>query len=130
MMLKMLIISFVFLNLSITLNAQTLSKDSIIKIALADTRNFKLNKEELKQFRKTGKNGNSDLFKPKAATVSNAKLLTDSDYVTAYRIAAYNKTVKRHTLGHSFLTGGLIYIGAIIFATTVLLFVFLDKATK
>lgn len=86
--------------------AQTAGADSLIRIARADAKNFRLNDADFKQFRKNRGNSGSDYFKPAAANVSNSALLQDSAYVTAYRQAAYAKTHHRHTAGHYVLWGG------------------------
>ncbi|MBS1527441.1 MAG: hypothetical protein JST19_17470 [Bacteroidetes bacterium] len=90
-----------------TAKAQTAPADSITKIARADAKNFRLNKQDFKKFRKDRRNANSDYFKPARANVSNAALLGDSVYVKAYRAAAYAKTRHRHTTGHYVLLGGI-----------------------
>jgi len=106
------------------LRAQTTHKDSVTAIATADTKNFMLNKEDLKTFRRMAhRRRYSDLFKPKAADVSDIQLLKDSDYVQAYRHVAFIKTRKRHTTGHyivvigSAIIGGSIVLISIILAT-------------
>ena len=86
--------------------AQTAGTDSLIRIARADAKNFRLNDQDFKQFRKNRGNSGSDYFKPVAANVSNSALLQDSVYVMAYRQAAYAKTHHRHTAGHYVLWGG------------------------
>ena len=86
--------------------AQTAATDSVISIAKADAKTFRLNDEDFKQFRKNRGNSGSDYFKPLATNVSNAALLRDSAYVMAYRRAAYAKTRHRRTAGHYILLGG------------------------
>jgi len=86
--------------------AQTAGTDSLIRVARADAKNFRLNDRDFKQFRKNRGNAGSDYFKPAAANVSNSALLQDSVYVMAYRQAAYAKTHHRHTAGHYVLWGG------------------------
>jgi hypothetical protein len=86
--------------------AQTAGTDSLVRIARADAKNFRLNDADFKQFRKNRHNSGSDYFKPVAANVSNSALLNDSAYVMAYRQAAYAKTRHRHTAGHYVLWGG------------------------
>ena len=86
--------------------AQTTGTDSLVNIARADAKNFRLNDADFKQFRKNRHNSGSDYFKPVAANVSHSALLNDSVYVAAYRQAAYAKTRHRHTVGHYVLWGG------------------------
>jgi hypothetical protein len=86
--------------------AQTTGTDSLIRIARADAKNFRLNDANFKKFRKNRRNSSSDYFKPVAANVSNSALLNDSVYVAAFRQEAYAKTRHRHTAGHYVLWGG------------------------
>ena len=92
-----------------TLKAQVMSADSIKIIAQKDVQKFKLDKSDLKTFRKQGKNSNSDFFKPTTKSVSNATLLNDSVYVATYRALAYKKTKRRKTVAHYILIGGIVY---------------------
>ncbi len=102
--------------------AQTTHKDSVTEIATADTKNFMLNKEDLQAFRRLGpKRRFSDYFKPKAANVSDIRLLKDSDYVQAYRHIAFIKTRKRHAAGHYILIIGSSIVGVILIATVIVL---------
>lgn len=126
-MLKPLIFSLLILLAISGLHAQTLSRDSLVKLANADVRNFKLNRSDFKRFRKSRSNSYSDLFKPTKATVADTTLLTDSVYVNAFRNAAYGKTRKRHTTGHYFLIGGTIYVAANFLAGVVIILVLLAK---
>jgi hypothetical protein len=93
--------------MAFTTKAQTAATDSVVKIAKADAKAFRLNDEDFKKFRKNRGNSGSDYFKPSAANVSNAALLRDSAYVMAYRRAAYTKTRHRRTAGHYILLGGV-----------------------
>jgi len=124
---KILIVSMLLVVCSaVSLFAQDIKRDSIIKIAMADAENFELNKKDMEKFRidrrdqllgmhdpskmfdrnyreqvRTQKvDYTSDYFKPTKAMVSDSTLLTDSVYVKAFRDAAYNKTLKKRTAGH------------------------------
>jgi hypothetical protein len=111
---------FLFIAVTAMLNAkaQTMNSDSVIRIAKADAQNFKLNDADLLRFRKTGRDPNSDYFKPEVA--SSSTLLKDSTYVKAYRETAFKKTKGRHTTGHYVLIGGIVAVVAIavIYAAT------------
>lgn len=113
-MLKKITISlFLVFMISFEINAQTLSVDSLKIIAYQDTRKFKLNKADLKTFRKNKNNSTSDYFKPTATYTSNLNFLKDSTYVKAFREAAYIKTKRRKTVAHYVLVGGIVYAIAI-----------------
>jgi hypothetical protein len=92
----LLILSFLIAGVE----AQTPNRDSITRIAKQDAELFWLNKKDLKTFRKDRHNYTSDFFKPIKAVVSDTALLKDSVYVKAYRRIAFEKTRKRHTIGH------------------------------
>ena len=87
--------------------AQSVSRDSATRAAQADVKNFRLNDADLDHFRKSGRNPNSDYFKPAIAGVSNSTFLKDSTYVKTYREMAFKKTKKRRTAGHYILFGGI-----------------------
>lgn len=112
---------------SISLFSQTVSKDSIIKIAQTDVKLFKLSSEDFQIFRKNKGNYTSDFFKPKLGAVSDTLLLKDSVYVKAYRQAAYNKSLKKRTIGHYILVGGAVYAVLTVVVAIVTLFVVLGK---
>lgn len=90
--------------------------DSVIQIARADAKNFRLSKEDFKKFRINRGNSASDYFKPGQANVSQGALLRDSAYVKAFRAAAYAKTRHRHTAGHYLLLGGVVLTVALLVA--------------
>jgi hypothetical protein len=103
------------------LQAQISHLDSVTAIAKADAKNFILDKDDLKKFRRLGPNrSKSDLFKPKAANVSATRLLQDSAYVEAYRHTAFVKTRKMHTAGHYILIFGSIAVGLVLIISVVL----------
>ena len=130
-MFKVLIFSLMLvLQTAMQVDAQVLNKDSVVKVANSDAQRFKLGNEELRRFRKNNYNANSDLFKPAASAISDSTLLNDSAYVTAYRIAAYDRTVKRRTTGHKLLLGGGIYVAATVLATFITLLVLFGHAKK
>jgi hypothetical protein len=108
MMIKRFFIALLLASIAtLAVEAQTTAADSLVKVAQADAKNFRLNNVDFKRFRKNRGNSGSDYFKPLAADVSNSALLSDSVYVMAYRQAAYAKTHHRHTAGHYILWGGV-----------------------
>jgi hypothetical protein len=141
-MAKHLVISLIFLLfLTGKPDAQNIRRDSLIKLAKADAKNFRLSETDLTRFRidrrdymtklhnplkAFDKNYQadmlqhpadymSDFFKPTKADVSDATLLSDSGYVRAFRDAAYNKTLKRRTAGHYVAVYGSIFTGVAAF---------------
>lgn len=124
MMSRALMFTLLLMSFSaVKLQAQKTRKDSITRIAQADSKNFRLNKTDLKKFRKDRRNYNSDFFKP--PKVRDSTLLKDSLYLKAFRDAAYKKTRKRRTAGHYVIIGAANYatglIGTIILFTNGLL---------
>ena len=106
-MIKLFCITLLFAGVTaFAAKAQTAHTDSLVNMARADAKNFRLNDADFKKFRQNRGNSGSDYFKPAAANVSNSALLADSVYVMAYRQAAYAKTHHRHTAGHYILWGG------------------------
>lgn len=99
-MIKALLTSLLVLNFTAATQAQFSHRDSVIKVAVIDVRNFRLDKAAMKRFRDDRRNPNSDLFKPFAANVSDVTLLQDSVYVKAFRQVAWQKTGKRRTAWH------------------------------
>ena len=86
--------------LALKAQAQNLREDSIKKIAITDAKKFKLDKADLRVFRRNRSNLASDYFKPVRAAVSDTALLKDSVYVKAYREKAWNRTRHRRTVWH------------------------------
>lgn len=123
-MLKACVISILSVAaLSATLQAQTRARDSVMKVAKADARHFRLDKAHLREFRKN-RNIYADYFKPDKALVSDTLLLQDSVYVQAFRSAAYERTRHRRTAGHYVWLSSTIFLGAVIaFFTTVIILV-------
>jgi C-terminal processing protease CtpA/Prc len=104
MLKPLLITAFLIALLTAGTQAQTLSRDSIINIAKADAKNFRLNDADLKKFKKKWKK-TSDYFKPTKTNVSDTTLLRDSVYVQTYRYVAYVKTRSRHSTGYYVIFG-------------------------
>ncbi len=97
--------AFLMVFLSFHLKAQTGHRDSIIKIAIADAKNFRLGDADMKDFRKNRRHLAADYFNPTITAASDTALLKDSVYVQTYRQTAYKKTRKRRTVAHHVLMG-------------------------
>lgn len=113
-MLKVLISALILLS-TVSILAQTTDSRSLIRKARTDVVNFKINKTDLKEFKKNKRNDSSDFFKPVKSMVSDTTLLTDSIYVKAFRGYAYVKTRSRVNTGIYALVGGGIIIGYLTF---------------
>lgn len=56
----------------------------------------------------------SDYFKPNEVGIQNKSLLQDSDYVKAYKITAYNRTLRQIKLNKTIIiTGGIVIVGIV-----------------
>ncbi|MBW4889853.1 hypothetical protein KXQ82_09005 [Mucilaginibacter sp. HMF5004] len=110
--------------------AQTMHRDSVTKIARDDARNFKLNENDKERFKLDKDNYSSDFFKPTDKIASDNKLLQDSVYVKAFRAAAYSKARGKRSLGHNVLVGVGIYVVASAVAAVVVLVVLFNSAAK
>jgi hypothetical protein len=118
-MIKAVLFSLVLLFAVTNLFAQSISKDSAVRIAHADVRHFRLSKMDMKQFRKEKKIFNTALFTPTKAMVSDTALLSNPDYVSAFSVGAYKKTKKRRTVWHYAWIVGTGYVAV----STIALFV-------
>jgi hypothetical protein len=97
--------------------------DSLIKVARADAKSFKLDDAIWKKYRHRLP-ATSDYFKPSEANFKNGALLADSDYVGAYRKAAFKKNKHRHTSWHYVLIGGSVATGiAILGLAAIIIFI-------
>ncbi|MEO6977599.1 MAG: hypothetical protein ABI113_04440, partial [Mucilaginibacter sp.] len=115
----MIRITFLFLLLSALVSAalgqQQAHRDSLVRAARADAKNFRLDDAVWKKYKHTLPNS-SDYFKPREADVKSTALLTDSVYVDAYRQAAFKSNKHRHTIWHFVLVGGSIAAGVVVLA--------------
>ena len=119
---------FVFFTVFITvqcLRAQTAPADTAkgtitakqaSQTAKEDVDIFKLPPDVLKRFKEAHFAKTSDYFKPTKQYASNYALLNDSDYVQAFRKAAYNKSLHQrlHPTGHFLAILGIV-VGVIVF---------------
>jgi len=102
-------------------NRDSITRDSIADvarittIAKTDGRRLRLSTAQRQKFNADKKNVGSDLLKPRLNTVSDTLLLSDSVYVKAFRMAAYNKELKyrKRTTGHYILVGGIVAASAV-----------------
>lgn len=92
----------------------------MVKLAKVDARNFRLDKDSMEDFRKSGKKYQSKYFEPKIENVPDPKLLKDPDYLQAYRDAVFDRTKRRRTPGHYILIAGVVYVGLAIVALLLL----------
>ncbi|MVN20701.1 hypothetical protein [Mucilaginibacter arboris] len=86
-----LLFSLSFTSISVLLAQDTSTDYTKAKLVKNDIRHFYLNKQDWKACRKQNFKPTSDYFKPNEGNVSNPALLSDSDYVQAYRSAALKK---------------------------------------
>jgi len=86
----------------------------IISLGKMAGRRLRLSPAQREQFLSAKKNARSDLFKPRASIVSDVTLLNDSVYVTAFRMAAWQKARHRRTAGHYVLFGGILAFSALV----------------
>jgi hypothetical protein len=123
-MLKTVYLSlFQCIVLIVTALGQPDHRDSITKAARADAKSFRLDSEIWKKY-KHRLPATSDYFKPSEANSKNAALLADSDYVGAYRKAAFNRNKHRHTPWHYVLIGGSVATGiAILGLAAIIIFI-------
>lgn len=101
--------------ISLAWGQQATHRDSIIKIARADAKNFRLDNATWKKYRHTLAY-TSDYFKPNRSDLKDTTLLGDSVYVDAYRHAAFKRNKQRHTPWHYVLLGGSIVTGLAVLA--------------
>jgi hypothetical protein len=109
------IVLLVFLfTTTLQLFAQTDSIALKTEIAFADAKHFRINKQIFKVCRKKLATETSDYFKPNEVGIQNKSLLQDSDYVKAYKIAAYNRTLRQIKLNKTIIiTGGIVIVGIV-----------------
>lgn len=94
LMFKMLMVVLLLLY-GAQLKAQALPDSAIKAIAERDASTFKLKQRDYRRFIKARTDSLSDRFKPNMKYVSDTPLLADSVYNSAFRSAAYKKTVNR-----------------------------------
>lgn len=117
---------YLFLCLTILTSAarcQSAHQDSLVKLARADARKFRL-QDDVWKTHKRRLPVTSDYFKPTQTSTGNMALLTDSIYVKAYREAAFKKNKHRRTPWHTVLVGGGIAAGLFVtMAAAIIIFV-------
>ncbi len=113
---------FLFFSVFITVQrvpAQTAAADTTRitvtaeQTAREDVKIFKLPPDVLKRFKAAHFPKTSDYFKPTKQYASNYALLNDSDYVQAFRKAAYNRSLRQplHPTGTFFIIFGSVVGG-------------------
>lgn len=117
---------YLFLCLTVLTSAarcQSAHQDSLVKLARADARKFRL-QDDVWKAHKRRLPGTSDYFKPTQSSTGNLALLTDSTYVKAYRETAFKKNKHRRTPWHTVLVGGGIAAGLFVtMAAAIIIFV-------
>ncbi len=108
------------LVLLVTAFGQPAHRDSLIKVARADAKSFRLDDAIWNKYRHRLP-ATSDYFKPNETQLKNSALLTDSDYVHAYRKAAFKRNKHRHTPWHYILIAGSIATGIVILSLTAII---------
>ncbi len=94
----------------------TLTAKQAAQTAKEDAEIFKLPPDVLKRFKAAHFAKTSDYFKPTKQYASNYALLNDSDYVQAFRKAAYNESLHQrlHPTGHFLAILGIV-VGVLVF---------------
>lgn len=121
--LKVIYLSLLLCTIANAAFSQSQHRDSILKVARADARKFRLEDAVWKKY-KRNLPSTSDHFKPaKGSNQVSAELITDSIYVQAYREAAFKKNKHRRTTWHKVLVGTGIAAGAyVIMAAAIIIF--------
>ena len=116
------LIALLFFFLTTTnLSAQTSGPATAIKQAKRDVLRFRLDKTTYQKFKKDRLNADADYFKPLKSMVRDTTLLSDSNYVKAFRNTAYRKTKSRQLNNSIYIVGGtaiVVTVGAIIILLT------------
>lgn len=119
----MLRILFLSLFLAVCFTAaqgQSTHRDSIIKAARADAKQFRLEDAVWKQYKRKLP-ATSDYFKPTQVKQRNPAVLSDSLYVQTYRKEAFKRNKHRRTPWHYVLVGGSIAGGVIVVGVAAIL---------
>ncbi len=117
----------IMLILSLKLQAQTAQPDSVTirKVASRDAdRSYKLNKTIRKAFRNKQLYSTSDFFKPNEKTTKNPQLLTDSNYVKAFRHTSFDDTIYQIRLNRS----KIVIIGVVVAGVAVIVIIIVKIA--
>jgi hypothetical protein len=119
-MLRILFLSlFVTAGFSAAL-CQSTHRDSVLKAARADARDFRLNDTIWKKYKRRLP-ATSDYFKPLTVKQGREALLTDSAYVQAYRKEAFKRNKHRRTPWHYVLVGGSVAAGVVVLGLAAIL---------
>jgi hypothetical protein len=123
MLKTILLLLLLSISLSAAFGQQLAHRDSIVKAARADAKNFRLDDATWKKYRHKLAY-TSDFFKPRAADVKNVALLNDSVFLDTYRHEAYKRNKRRRTPWHYVLVGGGSVAGLfVLMVTAIVIFV-------
>lgn len=119
-MLRILFLSLFLVAGISAAQGQSTHRDSIIKVARADAKQFRLEDAVWKQYKRKLP-ATSDYFKPTQVTQGNPAVLSDSLYVQTYRKEAFKRNKHRRTPWHYVLVGGSIAGGVIVVGVAAIL---------
>jgi len=119
-MLRILFLSLFLVAGISAAHGQSTHRDSIIKAARADAKQFRLEDAVWKQYKRKLP-ATSDYFKPTQVKQRNPAVLSDSLYVQTYRKEAFKRNKHRRTPWHYVLVGGSIAGGVIVVGVAAIL---------
>lgn len=119
-MLRILFLSLFLVAGISAAQGQSTHRDSIIKAARADAKQFRLEDAVWKQYKRKLP-ATSDYFKPTQVKQRNPAVLSDSLYVQTYRKEAFKRNKHRRTPWHYVLVGGSIAGGVIVVGVAAIL---------
>lgn len=119
-MLRILFLSLFLVAGISAAQCQSTHRDSIIKAARADAKQFRLEDAVWKQYKRKLP-ATSDYFKPTQVKQRNPAVLSDSLYVQTYRKEAFKRNKHRRTPWHYVLVGGSIAGGVIVVGVAAIL---------
>jgi hypothetical protein len=119
-MFRILLLCLLFTASFSAARCQTTHRDSVLKAARADARDFRLDDAIWKKY-KRGLPATSDYFKPFSVKQGDKALLTDSVYVQAYRKEAFKRNKHRRTPWHYVLVGGSVAAGVVVLGIAAIL---------
>ena len=119
-MLRILFLIIVFAAGLGPARCQSTHRDSLIKAARKDSREFRLPDTTWKKYKRRLP-VTYDYFKPSQVKPEHRAFLSDSNYVQAYRKAAFRHNKHRRTPGHYVLVGGSVVAGLFVAAIAAIL---------
>lgn len=119
-MLRIIFLCLLFMVCFSAAQGQSTHRDSVLKAARADVRDFRLDDAIWKKYKRSLP-ATSDYFKPFAVKQGSEALLTDSVYVQAYRKEAFKRNKHRRTPWHYVWVGGSVAAGVFVLGVTAIL---------